>query len=95
MQINGSTSLVPEVLCTLRLQMYGERDVTAAFLPHQGQPLARGLIVVMILVPNVAFIMWCFRLSRLVAIYVDTICHLAGEYHCFFLIGSMNNLLIR
>jgi hypothetical protein len=36
MQIGGSTRLVPEVLCTFRHQLYGERDITAAFLPHQG-----------------------------------------------------------
>ncbi len=35
-QISGSTRLVPEILCMFRHQMYGERDVTAAFLPHQG-----------------------------------------------------------
>ncbi len=33
-QISGSTSLVPEVLRNLRHQLYGECDVTAAFLPH-------------------------------------------------------------
>ncbi len=35
-QISGSTRLVPEVLCTFRHQLCVERDVTAAFLPHQG-----------------------------------------------------------
>ncbi len=36
MQIGGSTRLVLEVLCTFQHQLYGEHDVTAAFLPHQG-----------------------------------------------------------
>jgi hypothetical protein len=35
-QISGCTRLVPEILCTFQHQLYGERDVTAAFLPHQG-----------------------------------------------------------
>jgi hypothetical protein len=64
-QISGGTSLVPEVLCTFRHQLYVEPDITAAFLPHQeGQPLAQGLIVVMILVTNVAFILWQFGHSQ-------------------------------
>ncbi len=46
-QISGSTRLVPEVLCTFRHQLYMECDVTADFLPHQGQHLAWGLIIVM------------------------------------------------
>ncbi len=71
------------VLCTFRHQLYMERDITAAFLSYRGQPLAWGLIIVMKLVTNMDFILWCFELSKLVAIYVDTICHLAGEYHCF------------
>jgi hypothetical protein len=33
--------------------LYGECDVAAAFLSHQGQPLAKGLIVVTTLVANV------------------------------------------
>ncbi len=53
-QINGYTRLVPEVLCTFRHQLYMECDGTAAFLPHQGQPLAWGLIIVMTLVTKVA-----------------------------------------
>jgi hypothetical protein len=44
--------------------LYKERDITAAFLPHQGQPLAQGLIAVMTLVSNVAFILWCFGCSQ-------------------------------
>ncbi len=40
-QISGSTSLVLEVLCTFRNQLYKEYDIAAAFLPHQGQPLAQ------------------------------------------------------
>ncbi len=35
-QISGCTRLVPEVLRTFRHQLCVERDVTAAFLPHQG-----------------------------------------------------------
>jgi hypothetical protein len=35
-QISGCTRLVPEILCIFQHQLYGERDVTAAFLPHQG-----------------------------------------------------------
>jgi hypothetical protein len=35
-QISGCTRLVLEVLCTFRHQLCVERDVTAAFLPHQG-----------------------------------------------------------
>ncbi len=42
----------------------------------------------MALVTNVAFILWRFELSRLVAIEVDTICHLAGEYHCFLQLAA-------
>jgi hypothetical protein len=42
MQISGSTSLVPAVHCTFRLQLYRDCDIAAAFLPHQGQPLAQG-----------------------------------------------------
>ncbi len=82
-QISGCTRFAPEVLCTFRHQLCVECDVTAAFLPHQGQPLARGRIVVMTLVTNVAYILWHFGLSRLVAINVNTICHLASEYHRF------------
>ncbi len=41
----------------------------------------QGLIVVMTLVTNVAFILLHFGLSRLVAINVNTICHLASEYY--------------
>jgi hypothetical protein len=37
----------------------------------------------MTLVTNMAYILRHFGLSRLVAINVDTICHLATEYHCF------------
>ncbi len=59
-QISGSASLVPEVLHTFRHQLYRKREVAAAFLPHQGQPLAQGLIIVMTLVTNVAIILWCF-----------------------------------
>ncbi len=54
MQFSGSTSLVPEVLCTFQHQLYGKCDVTTAFLPHQCQSLAQGLIIVMTLVTNVA-----------------------------------------
>ncbi len=36
MQISGCTRLVSEVLRTFRHQLCVERDVTAAFLPHQG-----------------------------------------------------------
>ncbi len=36
MQISGSTRLASEVLCTFKHQLCVERDVTAAFLPHQG-----------------------------------------------------------
>jgi hypothetical protein len=46
MQISSSTSLVLEVLCSFRHQLYKEHDVAATFLPHKGQPLAKGLIVV-------------------------------------------------
>jgi hypothetical protein len=56
-QISGSTRLVPEVLHTFRHQLYVERDVTAAFVPHPGQPLAQGLIIVMTLVANMALIL--------------------------------------
>jgi hypothetical protein len=64
MQISSSTKFVPEVLCTFRHQLYRERDVTAAFLPPQGQPLAQGLIVVMNLFTNVASILWHFGHSQ-------------------------------
>ncbi len=64
MQTCGITSLVPEVLCTFRHQLYVECDVTASFLPRQGQPLAQGLIVVMTLVTNVVFILWRFGHSQ-------------------------------
>jgi hypothetical protein len=40
-----------------RHQLYRERDVAAVFLPHQGLPLAQGLIVVMTLVKNLVFIL--------------------------------------
>jgi hypothetical protein len=63
-QMSGSTSLVLEILRTFRHQSYGELDVAAAFLPHQGQPLAKGLIVVTTLVTNVAFILWHFGHSQ-------------------------------
>jgi hypothetical protein len=65
MQISGSTSLVPAVLCTFGHQLYGDCNVAAAFLPHQGQSLAQGLIVVMTLVTNVAFILWHFGCSQI------------------------------
>jgi hypothetical protein len=35
-QISGSARLVPEVLRTFRHELWVEREVTAAFLPHQG-----------------------------------------------------------
>ncbi len=35
-QISGCTRLVTEVLCMFRHQLCMERDITAAFLPHQG-----------------------------------------------------------
>ncbi len=35
-QISISARLVPEILCTFRHQLCVGRDVTAAFLPHQG-----------------------------------------------------------
>jgi hypothetical protein len=83
-QISGSTSLFLEVLRTFRHQLYGECDVAAAFLPHQGQHLAQGLVVVMTLVTNVAFILWHFGHSQdwwqLMSTQFVT---LAGEYHCF------------
>jgi hypothetical protein len=37
-QLTGSTRFVPEAFCTFRHQLYRDHDVTAAFLPHQGQP---------------------------------------------------------
>ncbi len=48
-KISSSTSLVPAVLRTFRHQLCMDCDITAAFLPHQGQPLEWGLIVVMTL----------------------------------------------
>jgi hypothetical protein len=67
----------------MKHQLYMERDVTAAFLPHQGQPLAQGLIVVMIFGHKHGFrLVALWVLSRLVAIDVDTVCHLASEYCC-------------
>ncbi len=92
-QISGSTRLVPEVLRTFKHQLHVKRDITAAFLPHQGQPLAWGFVVVMILVTNVAFILWHFGLSRLVAINVNTICHLACEYHRFLQLAAWTTWL--
>jgi hypothetical protein len=56
MQISSST----EVFCTFKHQLYREHDIAAACLPHQGQPLAQGQIVVMTLVTNVAFTLWRF-----------------------------------
>ncbi len=35
----------------------------------------------MTLITNVAFLLWCFGLSRLVAINVEPICHSASEYY--------------
>ncbi len=64
MQISSCTRLVLEILSTFRHQLCMERDVTAAFLPHQGQPLARGLTIVMTLVTNVAFILRHFGHSQ-------------------------------
>jgi hypothetical protein len=52
-RISGSTSLMPKLLCTFRHQFYRDSDIAAAFLPHQGLPLAQGLIVVMTLVTMV------------------------------------------
>ena len=59
-QISSCTRLV----LVVRHHLYGERDVTAALFPHQGQPLAQELIVVMTLVTNVAFILWQFGHSQ-------------------------------
>ncbi len=84
MQISVSTRLVLEVLHTLRHQLYKEHDVAAAFLPHQGQPFAQGLIVVTTLVTNVVFILWHFGCSQdwwqLMSMQFLT---LAGGYCCF------------
>ncbi len=63
-QISGSTKLVPEVLYTVRHQLFMKPDITAAFLLRQRQPLAWGLIIVMTLVTNVAIILWCLRHSQ-------------------------------
>jgi hypothetical protein len=63
-QISSSTRLVPEDLRIFRYQLYGERDFTAAFFPHQDEPLAQRLIVVMTLVTNVAFSLWRFGHSQ-------------------------------
>jgi hypothetical protein len=89
MQISISTSLVLEVLCTFRHQLYGERVITVAFLPHQDQPFAQGLIVVMTLVTNAAFILRCFGCSQdwwqLMSTQFVT---LAGEYHRFLQLAA-------
>jgi hypothetical protein len=58
------TSLVPEILLTFRHQLYGDRDIAAAFLPHQGQAMVQGLIVVTNLVTHVVFILWCFGCTQ-------------------------------
>ncbi len=42
----------------------------------------------MTLVTNVAFILWRFGLSRLVAINFNKICHLASDYHCFLQLAA-------
>jgi hypothetical protein len=63
-QISISTNFVLKVVRTFRRQVYGERDVAAAFLPHQGQPLASRLIIVTTLVRNVTFILWSFGHSH-------------------------------
>ncbi len=47
----------------------------------------------MTLVTNVAFILLRFGLSRLVAINVDTICHLASEYHHFLRLAAWTTWL--
>ena len=63
-QINGCTWLVPEVLCMFRHQLCIERDVIAAFLPHQGYPLVQGLIVVMTLLVTIVVVilmLWAFK----------------------------------
>ncbi len=79
-QINVCTGLLPEVLCMFRHQLCIKCDLTAAFLPHQGKPLVQGLMIVMtLLVTILVFILWCFGHSKVVAINVDTICHLASE----------------
>ncbi len=88
MQISNSTRLVKEVFCMFRHQLCMECDITAVFLSHQGLPLVQGLTILMTLVTNMAFILWCFELSRLVAINVDMICHLASEYHCFLRLAA-------
>ncbi len=83
-QISGSARLVPEVLCTFIHQLYIERDLTAAFLPHQGQPLALGLIVVITLVTNMAFILWrCGRSQDWWQSMLTGFFTLASDYYCF------------
>ncbi len=62
-------------------------------LPFRG--LVQGLIVVMTMVTNVAFILWHFGLPRLVAINVYTICHISQWISSLLAIGSMNNLTPR
>ncbi len=44
-QISNSTRLVKEVFCMFRHQLCMERDVTAAFLPHQGKLLVQGVLL--------------------------------------------------
>jgi hypothetical protein len=79
--LNGLTTLIV-VLDPLHVQtsVVHERDITAAFLPPKGLPLIQGLIIVMtLLVTIVVVILWRFGHSKVVAIDVDTICHLASE----------------
>jgi hypothetical protein len=76
MQISSSTSLLPAVLRTFRHQLYGDPDIAAAFLPHQGQPLAQGLIGVTTFDHKCCFHLVAFwALPRLVLIDVNAICH--------------------
>jgi hypothetical protein len=60
-----------------------EHDITAAFLSHQDQSLAQGLIVVMNLVTNVAFILWHLGYQDWWQSMLTQFFTLASEYHCF------------
>ncbi len=94
MKFSGSTSLVPEVLCTFRHQLYKEHDITAVSLTPPRSTFDTKVdhcddFGYKCSVYPVA--LWA--LPRLVATIVDTICHLAGEYHCFLRLAAWTTWL--
>jgi hypothetical protein len=95
MQFSGSTSLVPEVLCTFRHQLYGKvTSLLLYFCPHQGQPLVQGLIIVMTLVTNMVSFCGTLRTPKIGGNQCCPGLSLS-QWVLLPLAGSVNNLIVR